>query len=369
MNKYSIFGLMALTAVAFTSCQDDDSPKIQKPTEFVLNTPPFANQLYELTPTGTIEFTCSQPNYGLSLAPTYGIEISLLSDFGETTRDDEEEPTPIVYTILPTNPHSAVITINESDVAAGLCALRGIKEDSEYTDPGPMTVYVRATANINSQEVTKINSNIIKLPQVQGYSAFTSPDLDVVYVPGNANDWNHETCQQLLADPNPDHEGIYRGFIYINGEFKFTPGPDWSAEWGGEKDENDEVIPGKVVTSGGGNIPTPSEGDGLYYVVLDTKALSYTTTFIGGVYVVGAFNDWNTEEAPAMTHSEDYQTWTFAGDLQGGEFKFTFNRGWTINLGGEFSNLVIDGDNLTAPAGGSVLTLDLHKLPYTATYE
>lgn len=365
MNKYIAFGLMAFATVAFTSCQDDDSPKIQKPTEFVLNTPPFANQLYELTPNGVIEFTCSQPNYGLSLAPTYGIEISLLSDFGEGTRADEEDAVPLVYSILPTDPYSAVISIAESDVAAGMCALRGIKEESEYVDEGPRTLYVRATANINNQEVTKIHSNVITLPQVQGYSAFVSDALNVVYVPGNANGWNHAECQQLLA--NPDNPDIYQGFLFINGEFKFTPEANWNSEWGGKKDDDGEVIPnGELVTSGGGNLPLPEQGVGLYYVVLDTKALKYTTTYIEDVYVVGSYNDWNVDTAVAMEHSDDFQTWTYAGDLNGDEFKFIFNRGWTYNLGGQLEKLVENGGNLTVPAGTTMITLDLHKLPYKA---
>lgn len=362
MNKYHIFGLMALTAVAFTSCEDDDSPKIQAPTEFVLNTPPFANMLYELSPEGVIEFTVSQPNYGLSLAPTYGVEISLLEDFGESTRaDEEEEPTPLVYSILPSDPYSATITINESDVAAGLCALRGITEDSEYTDAGPMTVYVRATAGINGQDITKIKSNIIKLPQVQGYSAFVSEELDAIYVPGNPNGWNHSTCQRLLVNPN--NENIYQGLLYINGEFKFTPEANWNTEWGAGE------TPGTLVTSGGGNLNIPAEGEGLYYVVVDTKALTYTTTYIESVCVIGEFNGWDTGSAPEMSHSDDFQTWTYEGDLNAGQFKFIFNRSWDINLGGNFNKLVENGDNLVAPAGANMLTLDLHTLPYKATCE
>ena len=57
MNKLHIFGMMALAMVSFTSCEDDTDPKLQEPTEFVLNTPPFATQLYDLTPNGVLSLT------------------------------------------------------------------------------------------------------------------------------------------------------------------------------------------------------------------------------------------------------------------------------------------------------------------------
>ncbi len=61
MNKLHIFGMMALAVAGLTACEPDDSPKSQEPTEFVLNTPPFATELYQLKAGNTIELTCSQP--------------------------------------------------------------------------------------------------------------------------------------------------------------------------------------------------------------------------------------------------------------------------------------------------------------------
>lgn len=40
MNRLHIYGMMALAVAGLVSCEPDDSPKIQEPTEFVLNTPP-----------------------------------------------------------------------------------------------------------------------------------------------------------------------------------------------------------------------------------------------------------------------------------------------------------------------------------------
>ena len=92
--KLHIFGLMALAVAGLTSCEADKDPVLQEPTEFKVNTPPFVNQLYDLSPDGVMEITCSQPNYGLALAPTYTAEVSIYPDFGESlpapAPDDED---------------------------------------------------------------------------------------------------------------------------------------------------------------------------------------------------------------------------------------------------------------------------------------
>ena len=195
MNKLHIFGMMALAMVSFTSCEDDTDPKLQEPTEFVLNTPPFATQLYDLTPNGVIELTCSQPNYGLTLATTYGVEISMLEDFGANLPAPGEGEAPHAVTILPVNPQSAVIEIPESKIAEAICAMRGITSEEEYTEIPAHPLYVRALAHINNQPATKITSNTVTLTQVKGYCAFEAKVYDVIYTPGNSNGWSHGDSQ------------------------------------------------------------------------------------------------------------------------------------------------------------------------------
>ncbi len=75
--KLHIFGLMALAVAGLTSCEADKDPVLQEPTEFKVNTPPFVNQLYDLSPDGVMEITCSQPNYGLALASARAFPLPL----------------------------------------------------------------------------------------------------------------------------------------------------------------------------------------------------------------------------------------------------------------------------------------------------
>ena len=70
MKKSVILAFMAiLLGFTFTSCKEDTQPRLSKPTNFVLNTPPMADQLYVMSATSTINLTVSQPNYGLATTP------------------------------------------------------------------------------------------------------------------------------------------------------------------------------------------------------------------------------------------------------------------------------------------------------------
>ena len=61
-------------------------------------------------------------------------------------------------------------------------------------------------------------------------------------------------------------------------------------------------------------------------------------------------------------------TWTGTIAMTAGEYKFRFNNGWDINLGGSLDKLQFDGSNITIDEAGTYdVILDLSNLPYTAT--
>ena len=69
--------LLLILGVAFTSCKEDTQPRLEKPTEFVLNTPPMANETYVLEEydgvATQIYLTVSQPDYGLGTVTSYEV--------------------------------------------------------------------------------------------------------------------------------------------------------------------------------------------------------------------------------------------------------------------------------------------------------
>ena len=100
---------------------------------------------------------------------------------------------------------------------------------------------------------------------------------------------------------------------------------------------------------------------------VNLNELTYKLTKIESLGVIGGFNGWASQSN--LTPSADYKTWTGKVTFNDAknEWKFRMNDNWGINLGGALDNLV-GGDNIvTNGAGTYTITLNLGKIPYSAT--
>lgn len=354
MKKIHIFGLMTLAAVATTSCEAEKDPVLVTPSSFTLETPAYANQLITLEPGETLEFQCADPAYNLTVAPSYQVEVSLSSDFGES-QDPDPDADPASVILTPTESHSTTVQISQSALAQAILDMRGIVDIDGYTDEGPRPVFVRIIAQISQAAATRVYSNSIVLAMVQDF--FPAPEEKFLWTPGNSNGWNHANAQKLIST----EKDIYEGFMYIDGEYKFTDTDGWDGT-------NYGIGAGAgTLSPTGGNLPLPEQGAGLYYATVNTAKLTYKLTLIATVNIPGGFNDWNVNTTMSTT---DHLHYTYSGSGIGGqEFKFAFNSGWDMNLGGAVDNLQFNGSNLVAPGGATKVTLDLSTYPYSATFE
>lgn len=180
MKFAKIYTVLAAAAamLGVASCSTPDTPVMQKPTEFKLNVPPFAQQYYDLTEGGVLEFTCSQPDYGIGTVVNYSAEISLTEDFAE------------YKTLANINGASATIGLNEADVAIAICEMLGITDEDTwqpYAEDHVRPLYVRAVAQVGSYEWTNITSNVIELPRVDFYYALKTPAY--IYLVGAPSGW------------------------------------------------------------------------------------------------------------------------------------------------------------------------------------
>lgn len=170
---------MALALVAgtsLTSCKDDTEPRLEKPTEFVLNTPSMANQTYVLSADNGIDLSVSQPNYGLGVVPNYQTQISFTEDFAE-------------YADIESLSQQARIKLDGEEVAQAMCKLMGyVSNDTEELYNGEARkVYFRVHAFVSNCDYSDINSNVIALTVVP-FKAVKLPAR--IYMIGDVQGWD-----------------------------------------------------------------------------------------------------------------------------------------------------------------------------------
>lgn len=188
MNKTSILIAALAASVALTGCEIDKEPVYTAPTEFVLDQPAMADETIQLAPGQTLEFTCSQPDYGYSAVTQYSLEMALDKDF--------TSPLPLT----PARPTSPVISISQADLATAMCELHGFTSEDNYQELPPEPVYFRATAQIGGIESSLITSNVVSLNQVKMYFAVKVPGS--IYLIGACSGWKEpaEANKADLAD-------------------------------------------------------------------------------------------------------------------------------------------------------------------------
>ncbi|MCC8114498.1 MAG: SusE domain-containing protein [Bacteroidales bacterium] len=280
MKKIYALMAVAVAALGLTSCNDDTDPKYKAPTNFTLNTPALADQYYELTEDGTLVFTCSQPDYGFTASTTYGIQIAL-SEGGDT------------YTIAPQTPTSATIRVKASDVATGMCVLRGIESEDDWTQPGFIPVYVRATAQLGTHGKSYIESNWIELKHVEGYFALPQPGC--IYLVGSPCGWPEpsEANAGALADwrifEKSDNIGskVYYGVFDMPAApmFRFyTALTGWDTDsYGSQVDDaaldfelGDDGSLTETLVKGKGSFNFPNFAGGEMTIIVDMNTLKVT---------------------------------------------------------------------------------------------
>lgn len=282
MKKISIIMALFAAVLGLSSCENDKDPVYQKPTEFKLNTPALAAQYFELTPEGTVQFTCSQPDYGFVASANYSMQMAL-SEGGET------------YDLTAAVPTDAKISIKAEDIATGLCVLRGIADDSQWVDIPAIPVYFRAVCQLPGHPESMIISNWVKLDQVKGYFAVPIPGY--IYLVGAPEGWKgpdagnaeHYADWRLFEKNDAIGSQVYYGVFDINAGdamFRFyaaLTGWDGGDSLGSQEEDNPldfEIgADGSLTTSfvqGKGAFNFPSWPGGEMTVIVDMNTSKVT---------------------------------------------------------------------------------------------
>lgn len=252
--------------------------------------------------------------------------------------------------------------VPESTKAAGAWqdaanAAYGVAENGDDSMSG-MLVGRTATEDCGAGCIYEQGTYILTINMEEGTYEF-SEAVPNFWTPGPANGWNFGNPMMLLG--TTDYEN-YSGYVYVDGEVKFTSAPGWDAKYnlglGAE--------PGKLANGSNDNLKV--ETSGLYWITLNLPNLTYTATLINTIGVIGDATPHGWDASTALTTADNGLTWTGDITFGAGKFKFRANDGWDINLGGQLEDLVQGGADIDSPGEGTyTVTLKLDELPYSAT--
>lgn len=289
MKKLSILlaGIVALGTM--TGCKQNTEPRFVDGNEFELNTPALANQLYELNPDGVIDLTWSQPDWGFAAAADYKVQISFYEDFRYYTNGTYK----YVYE-LPTTYHACSASVPMEEMAIGICTLRGITEEDQYTEEAPRKVYVRIVGSVPQIAGSYIMSNSICLEQVKEYCAIQSPGK--IYLVGSPEGWTgpdaaNQAHYNKWALYEPD-DAI--GSLVYHRSFDMPAAPmfrfytaltGWDADsWGSQADDNPidfALTDGEfnyTLVKGKGSFNFPAWEGGVMNLTVDMNTHSFVIT-------------------------------------------------------------------------------------------
>jgi hypothetical protein len=330
----------------------------KRPTERLIWTNVYANLMKDgqasFLNLGSIEFKATpaapqiSKNYYLIGAPSQWDPLCVSMPFTHSGKDVYEDPIfTIVFPVADGETWFAVtddITVEKNDWSQVFGCAEGngnngeegtLKRRADLTDDGSFKVVVNGDAKF-----IKMTLNMMEYT----YKIEKLNFAEFIYVPGNHQGWSPEKAPALQS---PNFDGVYVGYTYLNGNFKFTKERNWNAEY----NFNDFAVKDDIFFNNDGSNINISE-EGFYQIKADVassnlSAVKTTWGIIGPAQAGG----WDTDTD--MTWNAADESWTATVELAADEFKFRANDGWTINVGGSFDNLTQDGGNIKVTEAGT----------------
>ncbi len=219
-------------------------------------------------------------------------------------------------------------------------------------------------------KVAKEHAYIITLSLADaGKYTYSMEETDIeqsstaLYMPGNYQGWAPDS-DDIYTVTSPARDFKFSGIHYFAAatEFAFLDGKDWSApklalngfddlKWNDDK----TVASCALVAGGSSNIKIDHAN--YYRVELNQKKLTCTFTKAGWE-VIGDATPGAWDNGTVMNYDPDTKLWSVEMTFTDGEYKFRWNAGWDLNLGGNLSALTEGGGNIAITAGTYVVELN-----------
>ncbi len=332
--------LLMCSVGLFTACADDNdsNPTISQPSTFVLNTPGYANMPVNLETSTELPFTWSSPDYGFPVQAEFVLQASIDGNFNisvaEALGDETGSTIPDYYEV--NTPFTGGTGAFPAGKLAEAVNLMGHWDEGEK--PETVKLYVRALAS--TKGTNTVISNMVEI-LVTPANEIAPAWPEFIYEIGNESGW--ATAHALRS---PAQDGIYVGFYWLDGEFKFKPNEnDWNGDW--EYDGEGDTTTGKIADNGGSNMPGVDPG--FYQIKVDLNEMTYNVLPLTSISIIGEFNGWGDDLE--MTYNVDGGYWECTTGVVDGEYKFRANHDWDINWGGAEDDLTQGGANLISAGG------------------
>ena len=373
-------GLVLFAATSlFTACADDrdSNPTLVQPTEFVLNTPVYANQLLDLRTSKHVSLTWSQPNVTDKGAPLagvgfYAIQVSKDGKFTASVAEaaaDKTGKTVADYIELEEKYFSTAVDVNAEALDKAINTL--FAWESEDNMPAKQELHLRVYAHFAGTNApledgsVSIASNVVKVQVAPYYIELSDAPVALNYIVGQdvAGSWSNNIADAgkgllpffPIANANYDKKtGLgsvsYTGYFADKAEFKVFS-PKYSAD--GNSFAWDYAYVGVEGTPGtaryrdggddGPNITAPKAG--YYTIVIDnvkhtftmTEATEIDETEKGSIGIVGEFSSWDNDvvmTAASTAANAKNHVWTAELKLEkASEVKFRANAKWDLSWG------------------------------------
>lgn len=341
--------LLSLVTFAFYSCNTDEIKTVMSPvgeaptltatkTTFVL-TPAVAADT-------TAIFTWNPSNYGFQAAVKYTLQIAKAgTNFALAKEVSLGNNLQYKYTAAEFNQ---------------LALLQGLKPSAV----GQLEVRVKSNL---SESVADIYSNKVTLSVTPYIVIINYPSL---WVPGEYQGWSPDKAPKISSR---NANGIYEGYVNINGAFKYTSNPDWNNTiygWASSTTVGNNVS--GTFNKTGGNLFVPVSG--FYLLKANTVNSTWSATKTTWAIIGNAPAGSNWANDVPLVYDAVKNVWKVTAVFAAGEFKFRANGDWALNFGdtGADTSLEYDGANIVIPtslAGSRTITLDLKAGNYTYTIE
>lgn len=371
--------LLGLAAVAFVACDKDidSNPTLQTPSTFKLNTPSYSQQVIELANSTSLNFTWSQPDYGMPLSCKYGMQFSLDGNYtvsvDQSTAD--ESGTLVANYWQPSSEYTVPsATVNADDLAKGLMQIAKWSSDDV---PAEQVVYARAFSSVNNDT---IYSNVVSIKVVPYYIELSDAAPEIWYLVGgiigdgswgNSVDGIGTSLLPMYTKAGAEYdkktgtgEIEWAGYLPV-GEFKIvkTPG-DWTHGFvEGSVDSPEDIWYRNGEEGNPDNIKVNEAG--VYKITINTKDITINieklegTTAYTTMYASGDFNSWtetSDEMTPMTTCATECHNWKF--EVTGATTIKFLQAGWSPNWGDSafpYGVGVTNGANIPVSEGNWVV--------------